>query len=118
MQNIVGGQWIVNCYRCDSKTINSLDHLLGIVNNLCAVMQVQILSTGTHEFSPHGISLFVIISASHISIHTWPEYGFLSLDIFSCRPENLSEDTIYKHVVEKIGAEKYDIRKLEHRLNN
>jgi len=35
-----------------------------------------------------GISGVVLIAESHISIHTFPDKGFLSLDIFSCKPFN------------------------------
>lgn len=31
-----------------------------------------------------GLTAFCIISTSHISVHTWPLQGFLSLDLFSC----------------------------------
>jgi S-adenosylmethionine decarboxylase proenzyme len=36
-----------------------------------------------HEFSPHGVSGVAIIADSHIAIHTWPEYGFVAVDIYS-----------------------------------
>jgi len=32
-----------------------------------------------------GLSGFVLIAESHISIHTFPERNYLSLDIFSCK---------------------------------
>ncbi len=32
-----------------------------------------------------GVSGVVLIAESHISIHTFPEKGFVTLDIFSCR---------------------------------
>ena len=37
-----------------------------------------------HNFSPHGVSGVVVISESHVAIHTWPEHGFAAVDIFSC----------------------------------
>lgn len=36
-----------------------------------------------HEFSPHGVSGVAIIAESHITIHTWPEYEFVAVDIYS-----------------------------------
>jgi S-adenosylmethionine decarboxylase len=32
-----------------------------------------------------GVSGFVLIAESHISIHTFPEHGYLWVDIFSCK---------------------------------
>ena len=35
-------------------------------------------------FSPHGVSGVVIISESHLAIHTWPELGYAAVDLFTC----------------------------------
>lgn len=37
-----------------------------------------------HQFAPQGVSGMVIISESHFSIHTWPEYGYAAVDVFTC----------------------------------
>jgi len=38
----------------------------------------------THQFEPHGYSGLVLLAESHISIHTWPEKGFVSMDLYTC----------------------------------
>lgn len=47
--------------------------------------------TSIHKFQPQGLTLVVPLAESHAWIHTWPEYRFASLGIFSC---NLSLDLI------------------------
>lgn len=37
-----------------------------------------------HAFSPYGVSGVVVITESHVTIHTWPEHGYAAVDIFSC----------------------------------
>src|SRR3989339_816081 len=37
-----------------------------------------------HMFNPYGVSGVVIISESHLAIHTWPEYGYAAVDLFTC----------------------------------
>lgn len=39
-----------------------------------------------HHFSPLGVSGVVVVSESHLAIHTWPEHGFAAADYFSCSP--------------------------------
>ncbi len=39
-----------------------------------------------HQFSPHGVTGFLLLAESHISVHTWPEEGLAALDIFTCGP--------------------------------
>ena len=43
-----------------------------------------VLGDSFHRFSPQGVSGVVVIAESHLSIHTWPEYGYAALDIFTC----------------------------------
>ena len=40
-----------------------------------------------HSFSPHGLTGFLLLSASHLSIHTWPEHSYIAVDLFSCLGE-------------------------------
>lgn len=42
------------------------------------------LSVKIHKFSPKGITGFILLAESHISIHTWPELDYVAIDIFSC----------------------------------
>ena len=37
-----------------------------------------------HSFEPHGVTGFILLAESHFSIHTWPEYGYAAVDIFTC----------------------------------
>ena len=46
--------------------------------------KATIVDTSFHKFSPFGISGVVVIAESHLSIHTWPEYAFAAIDIFTC----------------------------------
>jgi S-adenosylmethionine decarboxylase len=44
-----------------------------------------------HEFNPHGISGVVVIAESHLAIHTWPEFGFAAVDLFTCGDDILPD---------------------------
>ena len=37
-----------------------------------------------HKFSPVGVTGILSIAESHISVHTWPEYAYAAVDIFTC----------------------------------
>jgi len=58
-----------------------------------------------HNFSPHGVSGVVVITESHVTIHTWPEYGYAAVDIFSCG-EKLDHKTIRAHLQRALSARK------------
>lgn len=42
------------------------------------------LDESFHQFAPQGVSGVVVIAESHFFIHTWPEYGYAAVDIFTC----------------------------------
>lgn len=43
-----------------------------------------ILAEQFHQFDPHGITGFLLLAESHISVHTWPEEGLAAIDVFTC----------------------------------
>ena len=43
-----------------------------------------VLNVHTHQFSPQGMSGLVLLQESHLSIHTWPEFGYAAIDIYTC----------------------------------
>ncbi|ABO47336.1 adenosylmethionine decarboxylase [Francisella tularensis] len=47
--------------------------------------KATLLHIHLHHFTPNGgISGVAVLAESHISVHTWPEYGFAAFDIFMC----------------------------------
>ena len=43
-----------------------------------------VLADHFHQFEPHGVTGVLLLAESHLSVHTWPEEGFLTLDVFTC----------------------------------
>ncbi len=37
-----------------------------------------------HKFNPHGLTGVLLLAESHISFHSWPEFGYLAIDVFTC----------------------------------
>ena len=56
-----------------------------------------------HQFSPHGITGVVVVAESHFSVHTWPEYGYCALDIFTCG-ESVNGHKAMEYMKQSLGA--------------
>ncbi|SMC24121.1 S-adenosylmethionine decarboxylase [Desulfacinum hydrothermale DSM 13146] len=80
----LGKHLIVELYDCDHDLINQVSSVEKILVEAVAISKATIVQPVFHQFSPHGVSGAVIIAESHFSIHTWPEYGYCALDIFTC----------------------------------
>ncbi len=47
-------------------------------------MGAKVLGVHIHRLVPQGVSGVVVISESHLTIHTWPERGEAAVDLFTC----------------------------------
>jgi len=63
-----------------------------------------------HQFSPTGVSGVILLAESHLSFHTWPEYGFVALDIFTCGPTENAE-AAFEYIIESFLPYPWSTRK-------
>jgi len=69
---------------CDRKLLNDLHAIKPIIEEAARRADATIVESVFHRYNPHGLSGVVVIAESHISIHTWPEYGYAAADFFTC----------------------------------
>ncbi len=65
--------------------------------------KATIVDVSFHEFNPFGISGMVVIAESHLSIHTWPEYGYAAVDIFTCG-DVIKPEAAAQYLIETFGS--------------
>lgn len=80
----LGSHLLVELRDCNSEVLNSLERVRGALVAAAEYAKATIIDVSFHEFNPFGISGMVIIAESHLSIHTWPEFGYAAVDIFTC----------------------------------
>lgn len=80
----LGKHVIAELYDCDRDIINDHELVQEILLTAAERAGATVIKPVFHKFNPHGVSGVVVISESHITIHTWPEYGYCALDIFTC----------------------------------
>ncbi len=100
----LGRHLAVEYYNCDPKTLTNIGAIEDILVGAAKAAKAHIVDVVFHSFNPHGISGVVVVEESHLAIHTWPEYGIASVDIFTCgnsvKPWNAYK-FIYKHLKAK-----------------
>jgi S-adenosylmethionine decarboxylase len=65
-----------------------------MINSLIAKYSLQKLGEVYHNFKPVGFTGVVCLSESHLSIHTWPEYGKVNIDIYLSNHLRTNDDTV------------------------
>jgi S-adenosylmethionine decarboxylase len=90
---------MLELYNCDRELLSNeplirrvLDEYPGRVD-MEKVSPVHLYDIETSNPLDAGLSGFVVIAQSHISLHAWPEYGEVDIDICSCK-EFSQEDAI------------------------
>lgn len=83
-----------------SEKLLDKDNLAKNVDNIVKQMDFHSVSSFTHFFKPYGISYLVVLEESHIAIHTWPEKGYMHLDVVTCTTEDMDIDRLLKVVSE------------------
>jgi S-adenosylmethionine decarboxylase len=69
---------------CNPRIIKDLEMVKNALVSAAKEAKATIVDISFHEFNPFGISGMVVIAESHLSIHTWPEYSYAAVDIFTC----------------------------------
>ena len=103
---------LLELFDCDAHVINNLETVKGALVEAAKRAQATIVDVVFHEFNPFGISGVVVIAESHLSIHTWPEYRYAAVDIFSCG-DVLKPEVAANYLVEQFQAERASIVELQ-----
>lgn len=80
----LGIHLLVEFGRCNALKLDRMDYLENVMVRAAEVAGATVLKTAFQDFNPQGVSGVVVISESHLTIHTWPEYGYAAVDIFTC----------------------------------
>ncbi|WMT57895.1 adenosylmethionine decarboxylase [Truepera radiovictrix] len=94
---------MVEFYGCKERVLNDTEHLRQVLLEGTRKSGATIVSDTFHTFSPHGVSGVVVIAESHVTVHTWPEYGYAAVDIFTCG-ETIDPWAIMHHLEAELGA--------------
>ena len=86
-----GPHLMLDGYGCDRAKLEDLNLIYRILEELpnrigmTRIMPPYVFKYSGVRAEDWGLSGFVLIAESHISIHTFPEKNFVSVDIFSCK---------------------------------
>jgi spermidine synthase len=80
----LGRHIIVEYYDCSASKLSDVTFIEKAMVDAAKTAGATVINSTFHHFSPFGVSGVVVIQESHLAIHTWPEYGYASVDIFTC----------------------------------
>ena len=104
-----------NLYECDSSILSDANKLRDIVIKAAQIGNMTLLDIKYWVINP-GVSIVAVILESHITIHTWPEYRFATVDVYSCGKHTRPEEA-FKYIVRALKAKRYEYRVVDRSLH-
>ena len=108
----LGRHVLAEFFECDPNTLNNLDKVEKYMIDAALECGATIVQKCFHMFSPYGVSGVVIISESHLAIHTWPELGYAAVDLFTCGPK-CDPKIAYEFLKKKFGSQNASFTELK-----
>ncbi len=78
----VGRHLVLELWGC--RNLNSPDAVEQALREIVTACDVTLLDLRVYPFQPMGVTGVAVVAESHINIHTWPEFGYAAVDIFTC----------------------------------
>jgi S-adenosylmethionine decarboxylase len=99
----LGRHILAEIYDCDPNVLNDRELIEEILVKAALEAGAEVREVAFHKFSPQGVSGVVVISESHLAIHTWPELGYAAVDVFTCG-ERVNPWDACNYISEKFNA--------------
>jgi S-adenosylmethionine decarboxylase len=107
----VGTHCILELYGCPEHLLNDVVVIKQALKEAAKSARSTLLDEVSYQFSPHGVTALALLAESHISIHTWPERGYLAADVFTCGEHTKPEDAC-QFLLETFRAQNHSFLKL------
>ncbi len=113
-KKIIGKHVYGNLYECDKEIISSEEKLLKIVKEAVKIAKMNLVDIHSWKLEGEkgGVSVIALIKESHIAIHTWTEYNYASLDVYTCGYKSQPLKA-FKYIVEQLKPKKYTLHKVK-----
>jgi S-adenosylmethionine decarboxylase len=99
-------------YGCDPGLLDDPERLRPLLEAAVRAAKATVIKTELHQFSPQGVSGVVILAESHLAVHTWPEYGFASVEIFTCG-DHTDPEAGHRYLLNQLRPSHHVLRILE-----
>lgn len=80
----LGRHLLAEFFDCTPNVLNNNALVEQLMAEAAVACGATIVESCFHHFNPYGVSGVIVIAESHLTIHTWPEYGYASVDLYTC----------------------------------
>lgn len=104
----MGRHLILEVYNVQYELLNELTPLMEVLTKGIERANMTILNKFTHQFTPQGLTILFALAESHVSLHSFPEFGSLTADAYTCGDGN--PKIIMISLLQYLNSENYKLR--------
>ncbi len=104
-----GIHYIIDLFECNAQKLNDLEFIKTTLTETAERANTTILNIYFYPFEPQGITGSIVISESHINIHTWPEHHYVAFDVFTCG-DNTFPQSACDYLIQAFEAKESNIK--------
>lgn len=108
---MIGKHLICDMYGCDQRLLDDQQFIENALIEAQNQAKAHILNVYVHKFEPVGVTAIVQVAESHISMHTYPEYGYQQIDIFTCGSTDVEAQ--FELLLGKFNCKRYTVSLIE-----
>jgi S-adenosylmethionine decarboxylase len=97
-----------NLYECNAVKLSNVSYLIDVVRSAAKIGNMTLLDIKSWKMG-EGVSVIGIVLESHISIHTWPEFRFATVDVYSCGAHTNPEKA-FEYIASALEASKVEVK--------
>jgi len=114
----LGTEWVIDASGCNPERLADIEQLKLVFDRIIRDLELHVLGEiSWHQFpSPGGITGLALLSESHLTCHTYPEFGAASFNLYCCR--NRSAWPWERMLQELLGATKVEVRVFERLIHS
>ncbi|MBX6350635.1 MAG: adenosylmethionine decarboxylase [Clostridia bacterium] len=105
----LGRHILLDVWGVDYEVLNDLDRMRATLFDAAKASGATVVDDSFHRFPVQGLSGILVLAESHISVHTFPEHGYASFDIFTCGGR-VDPVVACAHIVRTLKADRHFAR--------
>lgn len=105
LRKVIGRHVYGNLHECREDVLRDEERLREIAKEAATEGNMTLLDIKSWKIG-EGVSVVAIVLESHITIHTWPEYRFATVDVYSCGAHT-DPNRAFDYIVNQLDAKRY-----------
>lgn len=108
---MIGKHYYGEAYGIDKDVLADENSLRNIVIKAAEIANMHLVEVNSWKFKggdKEGVSVIALVLESHIAVHTWPAYGYATIDVYTCG-EQSDPLSAFRYIISQLKPKRYTL---------